>query len=138
MTGVSDDAVQLVSGLLAHIKQIVGDGASYAMLHYGAVEEGKRLGQGYQPNELPKALSRLDAILAHKSEVVKDDGGSVTVRVHSSPLLKTGHRSVQGIVVGLMEGTLSASRHGRYKGVVVEGLAGSPQGEITIELKKEG
>src|SRR5438477_10540128 len=107
MSGVADDAVQLVSGLLAHIKQIVGDGASYAMLHYGALEEGKRLGAGYSAQALAKMLGRFDALLVQQSEVVKDDGATVTVRVHSSALLKTGHRAVQGVVVGLVEGSRS-------------------------------
>lgn len=135
MPAPHEDAVQLISGLLAHIKQIVGDGASYAMLHYGAVEEGKRIGASYAPTDLGKLLERVDGVLGHKSEVVKDDGGSVTVRVHSSPLLRTGHRSMQGVVVGLLEGCLASSRHGRYKGSVVQ-----PTGkdELTVELKKEG
>lgn len=135
MSGVQDDAVQLISGLLGHIKQIVGDGASYAMLHYGAVEEGKRLGSGYAPQDFPKILERIDAVLGHKAEVLKDDGGAITVRIHQSPLLKTGHRSMQGVVVGLLEGSLAASRHGRFKGQVVQ-----PAGkdEMTVELKREG
>lgn len=130
-----DDAVQLISGLLAHIKQIVGDGASYAMLHYGAVEEGKRLGSGYGAGDLAKILERIDAVLGHRSEILKDDGGAVTVRVQASALLRTGHRSMQGVVVGLLEGSLAASRHGRYKGQVVQ-----PTGkdDLTIELKREG
>jgi len=132
--GVPEDAVQLVSGLLGHIKQIVGDGASYAMLHYGAVEEGKRIGAGYDNKGLHAMLARIDAVLAQQSDVLKDDGDTVTVRVHSSPLLKTGHRSVQGIVVGLLEGALSASRHGRFKGAVVQPTTA---GELTAELKRE-
>lgn len=135
MSGVADDAVQLVSGLLAHIKQIVGDGASYAMLHYGALEEGKRLGSAYSAQDLARMLERFDALLSQQTEVVKDDGATLTVRVHSSELLKTGHRAVQGIVVGLLEGSLSASRHGRYKGNVVQPTAA---GELTVELKREG
>lgn len=132
--GVPEDAVQLVSGLLGHIKQIVGDGASYAMLHYGAVEEGKRIGSTYESKDLSNMLRRIDAVLAQQSDVLKDDGDIVTIRVHSSPLLRTGHRSVQGIVVGLLEGALSSSRHGRFKGSVVQ----SPgKDEITAELKRE-
>jgi hypothetical protein len=135
MSGVSDDAVQLVSGLLGHIRQIVGDGASYAMLHYGAVEEGKRFGSGYGPMDLPKVLQRIDAVLLHESEVAKDDVDVVTVRVRASPLLRTGHRSVQGIVVGLLEGALSASRQGRFKGQIVQPAT---KDELTVELKREG
>jgi hypothetical protein len=133
MTDVPEDAVQLVSGLLGHIKQIVGDGASYAMLHYGAVEEGKRIGAAYGSAELSDMLARIDSVLAQRSEVLKDDGATLTVRVHSSALLSTGHRSVQGIVVGLLEGALSASRHARYKGLLVA----HAQDEITAELKRE-
>jgi hypothetical protein len=135
MSGVSDDAVQLVSGLLGHIRQIVGDGASYAMLHYGAVEEGKRLGAGYGAADLPKLLERIDGILVQSTEIAKDDGGVVTVRVKDSQLVRTGHRSVQGIVMGLLEGALSASRQGRYKGTVVQT---GTKDELTLELKREG
>ena len=132
---VEDDAVQLISGLLAHIKQIVGDGASYAMLHYGAVEEGKRLGSSYRAGDLVPLLRRVDALLSHQSEVVKDDGSNLTIRVQQSRLLSTGHRSMQGIVVGLFEGALSASRQARYKGQIVQPVT---QGELTVELRREG
>lgn len=135
MTGVPDDAVQLISGLLAHMRQIVGDGASYALLHYGAVEEGKRLGAGCAPGDLGKVLERMDALLGQRSEVVKDDGASLTVRVHESALLRTGQRSMQGLVMGLLEGSLAASRHGRYKGQIVPSAGADG---LTIELRREG
>lgn len=135
MSGVPEDAVQLVSGLLGHIRQIVGDGASYAMLHYGAVEEGKRLGNGYAAQDLPSILGRVDALLGHKTEIMKDDAAAVTIRIHESSLLATGQRAMQGIIVGLMEGALSSSRHGRYKGTLLPGVA---KGELTVELKREG
>lgn len=135
MREASADTVQLIAGLLTHMKQIVGDGASYAMLHYGAMEEGKRFGGGYGANDLPKVLDRLDTVLLQKSEVLADDGATVRVRVHSSPLLATGQRSVQGVILGLLEGALSASRQGRYKGSIV---TGAEKGELILELKRDG
>lgn len=135
MSAVQDDAVQLLSGLLAHMKQIVGDGASYAMLHYGAVEEGKRIGTGYAEQDLPRILERLDAMMGQRTEIVKDDGSSITLRVNTSALLKTGHRSMQGVVIGLFEGSLASSRHGRFKGQVVQPAS---KDELVIELKREG
>lgn len=135
MSGVPNDAVQLVSGLLGHIRQIVGDGASYAMLHYGAVEEGKRIGSAAPNHDFAKAVERIDAVLGHQSEVLKDDTNFVTVRVRESALLLTGHRSVQGIVIGLLEGALSVSRHGRFKGSIVDP---NSKEEIVVELKREG
>lgn len=135
MSRVPDDAVQLVSGLLGHIRQIVGDGASYAMLHYGAVEEGKRIGSSAANLDFAQAVARIDAVLGQESELVKDDATAVTVRVRESAFLRTGHRSVQGIVVGLLEGALSASRHGRFKGSI---QPTSTKEELVVELKREG
>jgi hypothetical protein len=117
------------------MKQIVGDGASYAMLHYGAMEEGKRFGGGYGASDLPQVLQRIDAVMLQNSEVVADDGGSVRVRVTASPLLVTGQRSIQGIILGLLEGALSSSRQGRYKGAI---LPSSDKGELLVELKRDG
>lgn len=135
MSDVPEDAVRLVSGILGHLKQIVGEGASYSMLHYGALEEGKRVGVAYGAIDLALLLGRFDAILAQRSEVEHDDGEAVRVRVHSSELLRSGHRAAQGIVVGLLEGALCASRNARYRASV---LAPSAPGAITIEFTRAG
>lgn len=133
MAEASRDTVQLISGLITHMKQIVGDGACYAMLHYGAMEEGKRFGSGAGPQDLPKVLDRFDHLLQQKTEVLKDEGATVTLRVHSSAFLDSNLRAVHGIILGLVEGALTASRSGRYKGSVVAG-----NGELLLELKRDG
>jgi hypothetical protein len=129
----SEDTVQLISGLLGHMRQIVGDGACYAMLHYGAMEEGKRFGASTPPDDLARMLARFDQLLQQKTELLKDDGANVMLRVHSSPLLDGNHRAVHGIILGLVEGALTASRAGRYKGSAVAG-----KGELLLELRREG
>ncbi|HVM45287.1 MAG TPA: hypothetical protein VM582_05075 [Candidatus Thermoplasmatota archaeon] len=126
------DAVQLMTGLLAHMRQIVGDGACYAMLHYGATEEGKRLGAGVDAGALPGVLARLDGLLQQRTEVLKDEGDVVALRVHSSALLQGSERPVHGIILGLLEGALTASRAARYRGSVVAG-----DGELFVELRRE-
>ena len=133
MAEASRDTVQLIAGLLSHMRQIVGDGACYAMLHYGAMEEGKRFGAGTGPSDLPRVLARFDELLLHKTEIVKDNGTDVTLRIHASPFLDAGQRPVQGVILGLVEGALTASRAGRYKGSVVAG-----NGELLLELKRDG
>ena len=115
------DTVQLIAGLLAHMKQIVGDGACYAMLHYGAMEEGKRFGAAEDSQDLAGVLTRIDAILQHKSEIVQETDALVTIRIHSSALLTTGQRAMHGIVLGLVEGALTSTRKARYKGTGVQG-----------------
>lgn len=135
MREASADTVQLIAGLLTHMKQIVGEGASYAMLHYGAMEEGKRFGAGYGPADLPRLMERIDGVLGHRSQLLKDEGNLVSVRVHASPLLLTGQRSVQGVILGLLEGALTASRQARYKGTI---LPAAEKGELLLDLKREG
>lgn len=133
MVEASRDTVQLISGLISHMKQIVGDGACYAMLHYGAMEEGKRFGAGTGPADLSKVLDRFDHLLLHKTEILRDDGANVTLRIHSSAFLESNQRAMHGVVLGLVEGALTASRSGRYKGSVVAG-----NGELLVELKRDG
>ena len=133
MVEASRDTVQLISGLISHMRQIVGDGACYAMLHYGAMEEGKRFGSGTSPADFPKVLDRFDQLLLHRTEILKDEGASVTLRVHSSAFLDQNQRAVHGVILGLVEGALTASRAGRYKGSVVAG-----NGELLLELKRDG
>jgi len=133
MREVPADTVQLIAGLLSHMKQIVGDGAAYAMLHYGAMEEGKRFGAA-EAGDLAAILARFDAILMHKSEIVDEGDDVVKIRVHSSALLGSGQRAMHGIVLGLVEGALTSARKARFKGNVVPG--GAP-GEITLELRRE-
>lgn len=132
MVEASRDTVQLISGLIGHMRQIVGDGACYAMLHYGAMEEGKRFGSGTGPSDLTKVIERFDHLLLQKTEILKDDGTTVTIRVHSSPLLDGNQRAMHGIILGLLEGALTASRAGRFKGSVVSG-----NGELLLELKRD-
>lgn len=132
MVEASRDTVQLISGLIGHMRQIVGDGACYAMLHYGAMEEGKRFGAGASATELSTVLSRLDELLLQRSEILKDDGSTVTIRVHSSAFLDSNQRAMQGVILGLVEGALTASRSGRYKGTVLNG-----NGELLVELKRD-
>lgn len=132
MVEASRDTVQLISGLIGHMRQIVGDGACYAMLHYGAMEEGKRFGAGAGPGDLPKVLERFDQLLLQKTEILKDDGPNVSLRIHSSALLEQNVRAMHGIVLGLVEGALTVSRAGRFKGSVVQG-----EGELVLELKRD-
>ena len=132
MAEASRDTVQLISGLVSHMRQIVGDGACYAMLHYGAMEEGKRFGAGTGPSDLSKVLGRFDELLLHKTEILKDDGATVTLRVHSSPFLEQNQRAMQGVLLGLVEGALTASRAGRFKGSIVVG-----SGELLLELRRD-
>lgn len=132
MVEVSRDTVQLISGLVAHMRQIVGDGACYAMLHYGALEEGKRFGTGSSADDLASVLERFDLLLQHQTEIIKDDGANVTLRVHSSALLSDNQRAFHGVILGLVEGALTASRAGRFKGSVVVG-----DGELVLDLKRD-
>ena len=135
MSESSADAVQLIAGLVTHMKQIVGDGACYAMLHYGAMEEGKRFGASTPEQDLGRALARIDQILAHQSEVVSDTGGEVRIRIRGSSLADTGQRALHGIILGLIEGALTSTRRARYKGIVSQG---PEKGELLLELRKEG
>lgn len=134
MSEPSADAVQLIAGLVAHMKQIVGDGACYAMLHYGAMEEGKRFGAAAPDQDLARALARIDQVLSQKSEIVSDTGSEVRIRVHSSPLADTGQRALHGVILGLVEGTLISTRRARYKGSVGPGAS---KGELLLELRRE-
>lgn len=129
--------MHLMAGLLSHVRQIVGDGASYAMLHYSAVEEGKKLGADVAPGDFSLVLRRLEDMLGQRAEVMREDRGIVTVRVHDSALLRAGTRPMQGIVVGLLEGSLSSSRSWRYKGTVIsEETSGFTPGFV-VELRPE-
>lgn len=133
MAPPSRDSVQLISGLIAHMRQIVGDGACYAMLHYGAMEEGKRFGSGTGPDDLPKVLSRFDDLLLHRTEILKDEGNAVTLRIHSSAFLDEDARAMHGIVLGLVEGALTVSRAARFTGSLV-----ARPGELVVELRRDG
>lgn len=131
MVGPSPDAVQLITGLLGHMRQIVGEGACYAMLHYGATEEGKRFGEGAAPQDLQKMLARFDELLQQRTEILEDDGERIRLRVHPSPLMDADQRPAQGIVLGLVEGALTTSRGARYKGAIVPS-----QGALLVQLDR--
>lgn len=128
------DTVRLLSGIVSHMRQIVGDGACYAMLHYGAVEEGKRFGAACPQGNLPEILSHIDRAMGQHSEVVADTGSRVVVRVRSSALAETGQRPIHGVILGLVEGGVTSARKARYKGSILPAKDGD---ELIIELLKD-
>lgn len=128
------DTVRLLSGIVAHMRQIVGDGACYAMLHYGAVEEGKRFGAACPKGNLGEVLENIDRALAQQSEIVSDSGARIVVRVRSSALAETGQLPIHGIILGLVEGGATSARRARYKGSI---LPARSRDELLIELLKD-
>lgn len=127
-----DDAVRLIAGLLSHIRDVVGDGASYAMFHYGAVEEGKRLAERLGASGERAAFQHLDRVLGQETEVVADAGDAVTLRVRSPLLVGMDSRAADGVLLGLVEGVLSGARRARFKGSI---LPRAPGEDVVLELR---
>ena len=123
------DALALLAGILSRMQDVVGEGASYAMLHYGAVEEGKRLGARIG-GDLPRLLGAIDALLGQRTEVARDAGDEVTLVVRGGRLLR-GDRATRGLVLGLLEGALGGARGARYSGT-----ASSAGGAVVLELRR--
>lgn len=136
MTSRNDDVLTLLGGVLSRVGEVVGKGASYALFHYGAVEEGKRFGSDFDPDSTSKALARLDEILVQRSEVVQDESGRVGIIVRGSPLLGLQDPAMEGLVAGILEGVLTGVRGSRFKGTTVERRP-ADGGAVYLEFAEE-
>lgn len=123
----SDRLVELVRGLLAHVQGIIGEGAAYAMLHYGAVEEGKKLAAGRpgvaagdDPESLRGVVDEIGAMIGQPIKLVEGTRTRAQFEVSRSSLFASSGGLIEGVLLGVIEGALWGLHGKRFTGQIID------------------
>ena len=129
---VQADPVVLFGGILARMGEIMGTGAVYSLVHFGAVAEGRRLGLELG-SKTPQECSAFAAALLHISMSAESRQARLTVKVQPGGALDTRDRAVAAMIVGLLEGLLGSATRQRYK--VTKEPTTSDDGSMQFEME---
>ena len=105
----------LLEAVLCRFTDIVGEGASYATLHFAAMAEGTALGSQFESSD--EALQAGLRFLSIEGKVTSS-GESFSIAVQAAPLLLHGHPVLDGVTLGLLEGALKAVEKVPYDGQI--------------------
>ena len=122
----------VVCGILSSIEDITGPRASYALFHYGASEEGKRLVASGAIPDLDHAFTLLKDVFAHRAELVSESGGAIVVKATPA---SEWTPALRGAVLGLLEGVITAQRRVRHSGTI---RPSSEDGPFVMEFRETG
>lgn len=129
--------IDVMRRILGDVKGVVGDEAYEAMFRYAAVQEGRRLAGTTRNQDLQAAIDQLDAILGQRTRLIDNGGEGLRVHVMESPLFDNGDPVTQALVIGLLQGVVSAKRRREYQGSLVpppeEGFRG-----LLLEFEPDG
>jgi hypothetical protein len=140
MTDSATLRIDLIAGLFDQVRAIIGEDSTCSMLHYAAAEEGRMLSGGSDGVEdLRQALTRIEPLVGSKLEIVSELQDHIEIRAPGFQE-RMGNRPVQAVLLGLLEGVLSQTRHrpyeGTFNGRASEGIVHlQPSKELAGEAK---
>jgi hypothetical protein len=122
---------QVMAGVLQRMGDVLGPGATYSLVHYGAQEEGLALAAQDRPASPEDAVATLARILGLAATLERPEGRMV-VHVKPAPNVSLSSHGMAALVVGLLEGLLTAATGGAVhaRGEPAAGAAG----ELDIEM----
>ncbi len=131
------DVVDVMGMILSSVRGVVGEDAYEAMFHYAAVQEGKRIASEGKDEDLETALGRLDDVLGQRSRLIQN--GSSTLRIHviDSPLIRSEDTTMRALMIGLLQGLVSARQRRPYHGKLLDPPEDGFRGML-VELSPNG
>lgn len=123
----------LLGGVLQRMGEVLGPGAIYSLVHYVAVEEGRVLAAGGDVGAADALARRVGDLLGLEVRI-EAKPASVHVRVKPGPRFSLDSRATTALVVGLLEGALTATHRRKMQ------LKGEPDArrDGTLELDFTG
>jgi len=129
---VAPTAGQAMVGVLQRMGDVLGPGAIYSLVHHGAFQEGLALGAQGRPADAEQAVQTVADLLGLEARLESSRDRRLRVVVQPAPQLSLESRGAAALVVGLLEGLLTAARGSQ---VLVAGEPHlGPAGELDIEL----
>lgn len=108
------DPAEVFTGVLHRMGDIMGPGAIYSLVHYGALEEGLRLGTRFTPREPREAIQAVAGLLRLRARVETDHGARIRVLVEPASHVDFQKSGVIALLVGLLEGVLTSAMRKKY------------------------
>ncbi|MCA1810648.1 MAG: hypothetical protein LC623_01390 [Halobacteriales archaeon] len=124
-------AVQAMAGVLQRMGEVLGPGAIYSLVHYGAYEEGLALAAQDRPADAGQAVRAVAALLGLEAGAAGREG-RLRVRVGLAPQVSLESRGTVALVVGLLEGMLTATHGSKVQAAGEPSLA--KDGALEIEF----
>lgn len=118
------ELVRVLQGVLTGVQGVVGEGASQALLRYGAFEEGKRLATKRGQPQLDGMMMHVDRLFGQTSTAERLREGTVRVELYGSPVVGAENPLIDTILLGLYEGLLNGLFQARFKGAVMQRQGG--------------
>ena len=99
----------LFAGVLDEFAKIVGPEAARTTFHYASVQEGRRIADVHGRDTVG-ALAAVDAVIGSRSRILADELSIVRIGIVNSTFLRAADQVRLGIMSGLLEGVLHATR----------------------------
>lgn len=130
--------LDLVAGLFDQVREIIGEDSTCSMLHFAAAEEGRILGaQADGVDDLKATLARIEPLVGSKLEIVSERLDQIDIRAPGFQG-NMSNRPVQAVLLGLLEGVLSYTRHRPYEGSLNDNSADAIVHLQPAKAKTEG
>lgn len=133
-TDAGPGAQALLAGVLQRMGDVLGPGAIYSLVHYAAVEEGRRLTSGPAASGVEALVRRIAGHLGIDVRILGEKPGDVRLRLTPGPGFGLESRATTALVVGLLEGALTTTQRRKMQ------LKGDPaaRGDGSLELEFTG
>lgn len=133
VTAGSPSATQALAGVLQRMGDVLGPGAIYSLVHYGAYEEGVALAAQDRPRTAQDAVDAVARILGFEARL---SGGGQALVVEFAPQEHIAFASggIVALLVGLLEGMLTAALGSKVQANPNPAITRS--GALRIELKR--
>lgn len=109
---------EVMSGFLGHLQSVIGEGASHALIRYGAFEEGKRIATTAGGN-MDDARQAFDLLFRQETSISAESEDTYEVRVRGSGWVRENPSALDVFAVGLLEGLLQTVVRRRFKGELI-------------------
>jgi hypothetical protein len=98
-----------LGGVLQRMGDVLGPGAIYSLVHYGALEEGLLLAAA-SPGAGTDSAQLVAGLLGVEVKVESDKDKLVRLRIKQAPHFSLENRASVALVVGLLEGAFTTAR----------------------------
>ena len=132
LTAGSPSATQALAGVLQRMGDVLGPGAIYSLVHYGAYEEGVALAAQDRPRTAQDAVDTVARILGFDARL--SGGQALVVEFAPQEHIAFASGGIVALLVGLLEGMLTAALGSKVQANPNPAITRS--GALRIELKR--
>lgn len=107
--------IDFLGGISRGIKNVIGENAECAIIHYGAVSCGKEIAEKGKYKTIDEFVQDNEGLLMHSAAQVSISGDEATIKFGKCYLNKIEDPVLYAVLYGLLEGALSHTIGGNFK-----------------------